>query len=234
VDAFTALKDLVKPRKAKLCVYPGDKHDGPAEVECMFNPTEYRLTQRAIVSRTETPLKNAGTAEFGGTGPITLSMQLLFDDFGSLEGDVTPKIDTLLGWQRPTATEEDKKTPPRVQFLWGGNPQLNRFRGILTSIAVNYTVFRRDGRPVQAKVDVTIEGEEDPKFKPNPTSHASGTWRIHTVVEGDSLQSVAFAELGKATYWRAIAELNGIDDPLRVRPGTALLIPTLADAARTS
>jgi nucleoid-associated protein YgaU len=54
------------------------------------------------------------------------------------------------------------------------------------------------------------------------------------VLEGDTLQSVAYSELGKAAYWRSIAELNGIDDPMRVPPGRVLLIPTVADATRST
>jgi nucleoid-associated protein YgaU len=54
------------------------------------------------------------------------------------------------------------------------------------------------------------------------------------MVEGDTLQSVAYAELGKPAYWRAIAELNGIDDPQRVEAGTTVLIPSAADAAQGS
>jgi nucleoid-associated protein YgaU len=54
------------------------------------------------------------------------------------------------------------------------------------------------------------------------------------MIEGDTLQSVAYTELGNPAYWRAIAELNGIDDPQRVTAGTTLLIPSVADAARGS
>jgi nucleoid-associated protein YgaU len=43
---------------------------------------------------------------------------------------------------------------------------------------------------------------------------------------------VAYKELGKAAHWRSIAELNGIDDPMRLATGTVLLIPTVADATR--
>jgi nucleoid-associated protein YgaU len=54
------------------------------------------------------------------------------------------------------------------------------------------------------------------------------------MVEGDTLQSIAYRELGRPAYWRAIAELNGIDDPLRMTAGTTLLIPSRADAAKVS
>ena len=121
-----------------------------------------------------------------------------------------------------------------MSFKWGGNPQLDGFSGFLKSVVVNYTVFRKDGTPVQAKVDITIEGQPETIGGQNPTSHSVNSRRVHTVTEGDTLQSVAYRELGRPSYWRAIAELNGIDDPQRVTAGTTLLIPTLADAARDS
>ena len=42
---------------------------------------------------------------------------------------------------------------------------------------------------------------------------------------GDTLHSVAYAEYGNPGFWRVLAEANGVDDPLRIAPGTALLIP---------
>lgn len=229
---------LVKPDKAKLVCQPPNLPDGPGphEIECMFNPTEYRLSQTLNVSRNKTPSKAGGTPEFSGTNAMTLTTQLLFDDFASAKGDVTPKISTLLSWTYPTKASQDQKSPcpPLVSFVWGGNKQLTGFSGFLKSVVVNYTVFRKDGTPVQAKVDITIEGQAKEFGKQNPTSHAVNSQRVHTVTEGDTLQSVAYQELGRPGYWRAIAELNDIDDPMRVRAGTALLIPSRADAARSA
>ncbi len=225
---------LVKPDKAKLVCNPPNLPDGATEIECMFNPTEYRLTQTLNVTRNSTAAKPGGTPQFSGTNAMTLTTQLFFDDFSSAAGDVTPKISTLLRWTHATEDSIRKMTPcpPLVSFQWGGNKQLDTFSGYLKSVVVNYTVFRKDGTPVQAKVDITIEGQPKDIVPQNPTSHSINSRRVHTMIEGDTLQSVAFQELGKPAYWRAIAELNGIDDPLRLRAGTVLLIPTVADAAR--
>ena len=227
---------LVKPDKAKLVCVGDNKPSGDTEIECMFNPTEYRLTQTLNVTRNQTPATDGGTPEFSGTNAMTLTTQLFFDDFASADGDVTPTITRLLSWTRPTPASRDKKKPcpPLVSFKWGGNPQLDDFSGYLKSVIINYTVFRKDGTPVQAKVDVTIEGQPEQIGGQNPTSRSINSRRVHTMIEGDTLQSVAYAELGKPGYWRAIAELNGIDDPLRLSAGTALLIPTLADAAKSA
>ena len=51
--------------------------------------------------------------------------------------------------------------------------------------------------------------------------------RSHVVRDGDSLQSIAYAAYGDPTQWRSIAIANGIDDPMRLRRGTALSIPRL-------
>ena len=50
---------------------------------------------------------------------------------------------------------------------------------------------------------------------------------------GDSLASVAFAEYGDPTAWRALAAFNDIDDPLRVPTGSLLLLPTPEELAPT-
>jgi hypothetical protein len=227
---------LLKPDKAKIVCTGDNLPSGLTEIECMFNPTEYRLTQTLNVTRNQTPKTDGGTPEFSGTNAMTLTTQLFFDDFSTAEGDVTPKITTLLSWTHPTqaSRDRDRPCPPLVAFRWGGNSTLDDFSGYLKSVVVNYTVFRKDGTPVQAKVDITIEGQPETIGGQNPTSHSINSRRVQTMIEGDSLQSIAYRELGKAAYWRAIAELNGIDDPMRVTAGTVLLIPTVADAARGS
>ncbi len=167
---------------------------------------------------------------------MSLSVSLFFDDYAAAKGDVTPKITTLLNWTKPTkkSLKNKKACAPLVQFKWGGNPQLSALQGFLTKVDVTYTLFRKDGTPVQATVKIAIEGQEEKPPGTNPTSHATNSRLTHTTVEGDTLQSIAYDELGRPAYWRAIAELNEIDDPLRLAPGTVLMIPSAADAARSS
>ena len=56
---------------------------------------------------------------------------------------------------------------------------------------------------------------------------------MHRIVAGDSLASVAYAEYGDPTAWRALAAFNEVDDPLRVPTGTVLLLPTPRSSAST-
>uniref|UniRef100_UPI00114CD597 LysM peptidoglycan-binding domain-containing protein n=1 Tax=Streptomyces lushanensis TaxID=1434255 RepID=UPI00114CD597 len=71
----------------------------------------------------------------------------------------------------------------------------------------------------------------------NPTSGALAARRVHRLRSGDTLQALAWAEYGDAAAWRVIADINGIDDPLRLAEGRELLLPsadeldTVAEAA---
>jgi nucleoid-associated protein YgaU len=231
MDLLDKAADLIKPAKASLVVVGANKPDGPEKLECMFNPEKYSLSQTVKVTEFEKEGPGEPRIQYRSTSTLTLSMELLFDDFASAEGDVTNQVGTLLKWQQPTPRSGKKPRPPLLSFSWG-NKQLKNFKGTLTKVDVSYTMFRRDGTPIQARVGITLQGSGNRVQWTNPTSHSLDSRRIHTLVAGETLQSVAWDELGDATYWRAIAELNGIDDPLRIAPGRTLLIPTVADAAR--
>jgi nucleoid-associated protein YgaU len=49
------------------------------------------------------------------------------------------------------------------------------------------------------------------------------------VQQRETLDFIASQEYGQASHWRHIAEANGIDDPMRVRPGTVLALPPLPE-----
>ena len=67
---------------------------------------------------------------------------------------------------------------------------------------------------------------EDEKAKPgqNPTSGGGSGRRTHVVEAGETLDGIAFAELGDSAAWRAIADMNRIYDPLGIKPGSILVV----------
>lgn len=237
IGAFT---DIFKPMKARLVAYeiketngvpgPGSAVDS---ITCMFNPTEYTWTQSVTVNKQQSQSEEGANVQYGGSCAPSLETELFFDAFTDPAGDITVDIRKLLSWMRthPSAPKE-RPSPPFVQFIWGGDQQLQTFYGYLSNCSVTYKLFRKEGTPVRATVKITITGREESAAGTNPTSRAVDLRMVHTLLEGESLHSVAYAKLGRASAWRAIAAANGIDDPLRVRPGTSLLIPSTADAER--
>jgi nucleoid-associated protein YgaU len=92
---------------------------------------------------------------------------------------------------------------------------------------VDYTRFTPMGIPIRAKVSLTMM--EKPSLlgslPMNPTSGGQPGRSAHAVSAGETLQSISFARYGTPALWRRIAEVNGIHDPTRVRPGTVVYLP---------
>jgi nucleoid-associated protein YgaU len=208
--------------------------DGSNELKFRFNPKEYSTAKSATWTRpTNKSAKHATAPEFGGVQPQTVTMELFFDDWDNTSGDLVKDIDMLMGWLKPSdeSIKQSKKPQPQIlQFQWGANQSLSMFHGYLKSVSAKYTLFKSDGTPIRATANITMEEvPTDPKGT-NPTSGSIAGRRVRVVAAGDTLHSISWAEFGDPTLWRALAQFNAIDDPLRVSPGTRLLIPTTDEA----
>src|SRR6266545_4687684 len=201
--------------------------DGSKELQFRFNPKEFSISKAATWNRpTNKGAKHSTKPEFGGVQPQSVQMELFFNDWEGT-GNLVKDIEVLLGWLKPTdkSISDKKPQPQALKFQWGGSGPLAEFKGFLKSVSAKYTMFKPDGTPVRATAQITLEEiPADPK-PTNPTSGSLAGRRTHVVVAGDSLHSLAFREYDEPRLWRGLAAFNGIDDPLRVMPGTRLLIP---------
>lgn len=203
-----------------------------------FNPTEYSLTRSAKWNQPATTgAQNAPPAQYTGPGePMSIDMTLFFDEFESADKDVMGDVNKLLTWTKPDPlnVRQNKAQPPLLTLEWGGNPALDGFKGYLSSVNAKYSMFRVDGRAIRATATIKLQEQFDQPAGQNPTSGSLESTGSHILIEGESLHSVAHAEYGIAAYWRGLAVFNDIDDPLRLRAGRRLLIPSPEEAARLS
>jgi nucleoid-associated protein YgaU len=219
--------------KAELQLYkptskgPGQKIGTP--IKFQFNPKEYTVKKAAKwEAKAAKGARKAPMPEYKGADPQTLSIEAFFDATDR-DDDITDDIQRLLDCC--TASKEtmvkNRPSPPFVVFAWGSNFSVT---ACVKSVSVKYTLFKPDGTPTRATATLELqEVPTDPK-KQNPSSGGLDVRTGHTVVAGDSLASVAFAEYGDPTRWRAIAVANGITDPLRLAEGTRLLVPSPEEA----
>lgn len=100
-----------------------------------------------------------------------------------------------------------------------------RFTAYVSSVEAAYSLFGTTGVPIRATCRLQLHEIPSNTKGQNPTSGALTAQRVHRVVAGDSLQSLAWREYGDSAAWRAIAEANGIDDPTRLANGVELVLP---------
>lgn len=204
-------------QKAKLAI------DGGDTIECAFNPTSYTITKTNVWNFKPTTGVDLPTGEFGGGLPWRVTMTLLLDS--SLLGPDDSIRDTaskLLAMMEAGGGGGGGSAPPFVTFQWGS---VNLPQAVPVAIAIQFILFHPNGEPIRATVDLELAQAKKAEKGQNPTTRGIGGLRSHRVKDGDSLPAIAFEAYGDPTRWRAIAEANGIDDPLRLRRGTDLTIP---------
>jgi nucleoid-associated protein YgaU len=208
------------------------------KVDFHFNPTNLTIMKRP--HWTSRPQRNhekgAPHQEYIGSSPATLRMKLMFDsvsDFG-IPRSVGDAVDKLKSWTSPTRSSINagNPQPPTLELFWGAEATGYFPPCRIQMIKVMYTRFDITGSPIRATVDLTLAEVADTLGPQNPTSGGIVGRRSVTVDAGDTLPAVAFREYGNPNMWRALAEANGIDDPLRLKPGSTLFVPAKPDAER--
>jgi nucleoid-associated protein YgaU len=201
-----------------------------------FNPTTLTFSKAADFKR-EPSQGAAGDppVQFRGTQATQLKLQVLLDAVEKQPGGtVLPEVERLMKW---TSAEDDPGThapsPAELQFTWGALTinGAHTFTGHLESVDVTYELFARDGRPIRAVVNLTLQSTPQPAARTNPTSGGERTRRSHLVRRGEGLAAVAYAAYGDASRWRDIAVANDIDNPFRLTPGRELLLPDPTELA---
>jgi LysM repeat protein len=210
--------------------------EGKAPFDVLFNPTEYSISK----SNEWKFEKVTGTAftppQFGGGSPRELTLNLLLD--ASLLGKtqhvrgVTDELFKMMEVPAGSSGGSSQAAPPFITFTWGSE---TTFKSVCTSLTVAFKLFRPNGDPIRADVKMTLKQAEAASTASsnganrgtNPTTRANAGHGVHTVKDGDSLPSIAYEAYGDATSWRAIADANGIENPLHLRRGRALSLPRL-------
>jgi len=201
--------------------------DTGAEINCLFNPSEYTFARTNTWTQKPVKGENVPDLEFGGGGSATLKMSL-FLDTSTTGGDVrdtTKKIRKLMDIDTEAATDMTtvKGRPPVVEFHWG---TVWTFKAVITSLTEKCTLFRDDGVPIRATLDVSFLQAKEAGVHPpqNPTTAGTSGYKRRVVNEGDTIDWIAFDEYGNSAMWRYIADTNSLDDPGRLRPGQVLAI----------
>lgn len=205
----------------------GNEKGGGLSVACMFNPFEYSVSKSNTYE--EAPKNQADTpqGEFFKSGAQTLELNLIFDTYEE-DADVSQLTNKLwkfmLTRTQEASSQNEKIEPPQVAFEWG----VFKFVSYITSMTQKFTLFKNDGTPVRASVDVTFTQYTDVNDYPrqNPTSGGGPIERIWQVVAGERLDIIAAQVYRDASKWRRIADHNNLRDPLALRPGMQLRIPT--------
>jgi len=192
----------------------------PIPIPVMFNPPKYQLQKTNQFAEIGIPGLGSSVLQFVSGSSQSLNMELFFD---TTDTGVDVRLFTGLVMNL-VDVDSETHAPPRLLFVWG----TLIFPCVIESVSQSFDYFNAIGMPLRATLTVTLKEyitvsdvlSSIPLLSSDKVKH-------HTVIEGDTIQSIAAKEYEDPKKWRAIAEANDIDDPLGIKPGTELIIPTL-------
>lgn len=216
--------------KAKLIIY-GESGAPKDTLSCSFNPSQYVIKNTTQYNEDKGIADNTPQLVFLSQTLPELTLTLFFDSMSDgitslLDGDaalkpVTASTEKLAKAMKISGTMH---TPPMVAFLWGN---LN-FAGVITSMTETFTMFSTFGKPIRAKVDLTIKAKVDGKVAKSAEPFESpDRTKYRTFMEGMSLWAMAYEEYGDCEMWRVIAKANNLMNPLDILPGQMIKIPPI-------
>jgi nucleoid-associated protein YgaU len=202
--------------EALLGVHKGEK------AEVIFNPAEYSVEKGNQFASSPLPGLSNPVLSFVNGDADTLTMELFFDTYTNDNGsDVRDKTKLIA---RLLEIDPQVHAPPPVRFVWGPLS----FKAVIERLTQRFTMFREDGVPVRANLNVTFKEYKtiEEQISDRPTESSDWT-KARVLAEGDRLSLIAAIEYGDAAVWREIAEANDIDNPRLLEFGREIRLPPL-------
>jgi LysM repeat protein len=205
--------------------------DTAENFEVLFNPEEYTINKDNNFAQMAVPGLRSPLLQFIHGNLQTLEMELLVDSYEThasggrtvtQAGDdvrtLTSKITGLLD------INADTHAPPVLLFTWGSLS----FTCVLAKASQKFIMFRPDGIPVRARLQVTFNEFTNADTEAKEIKRQTSTYsKIYVVGQGDTLSSIATKLYQDPSMWRPIAMRNQIEDPRALAVGQQLLVPSL-------
>ena len=203
------------------------------EFVVMLNPSgfthdrsiSYNTTASKSRARKEPLGLSATETKFGSTEPERIKFSIVLDGTGVVSSppeDVKTKFTALkaIVYDYNGTTHETNI----VRIKWGNF----LFYGRLTSMSVEYTLFKPSGEPLRAKVSLAfVSYMSKPEEAARAQRNSPDLSHLVVVKAGDTLPLLCYRIYKDASYYGEVARINNLTDFRNLRPGTELRFPPL-------
>lgn len=211
--------------KLTLEAYQGDnKEKKIGSLKVMYNPESINLSYAAKFNNEAGVNQHHDVSRFRQVTPPDLSLDLILDARGPRGGAA---IDAQLSNLRALCfTVSDKGDAPYLRITWGSMNWHGHgyFSGRVTSLAIAYTLFDRDAKPLRATASLTIQGQTSDEMEKIRALHAPQP-RSLPIPDKASLPLLlaqATTAAGAATYLTT-AYANDVDNLSGLKAGQTLV-----------
>lgn len=197
---------------------------GPA-YSVFLNPETITHNSENSYDTPHPPGSPGDTPRFNYASQGQLAFSLLLDGTRPIDGKTVEVSDELKALRKLVFLYHGAiHSPYYVQVSWGKLV----FNGRATSFNVTYQLFRPDGSPVRAKVDLSFVSFIDATALALQADNQSSDLTHQYVVQaGDTLPQLCYRIYGSAGYYIQVARRNNLTALGELEPGTTLRFPPL-------
>ena len=156
------------------------------------------------------------------------------DNTGTIEGNVyqgtaVPKqVEKLLAVVYKMQGEAHR--PSILKIQWGS---FFTFDCVLSTLDINYVLFKPDGEPLRAKVSATFKQYTEPQIRDRQMNKKSpDLTRVIRVADGDTLPNLSQKSYGNPKYYPQVAYANKLMSIRTLRTGDELVFPPVRTDAQ--
>lgn len=208
----------------KSIEYKGGKKLGNITVQ--INPDSYKLSKSTSYKKDESIKEDKQLPEYKHTNPSTLSFDIHFDGTGIIptgKKTVTERIKDLENIIFLPSAEIDPPSPCFLKVIWGSLI----FKGRLTSLNWDYTLFSPNGNPLRAKGSLSLTEAISSRETQAKKKNQKAEGKFVTFKQGDSLIGLCAKEYKNSGYAPMIASINNLISFRDIKPGTQLWFPKI-------
>jgi len=185
-----------------------------------LNPEEYTLAKTMNYAQVTVPGLSSPILQFVNGNLQTLNMELLVDTYED-DRDVRELTDRIFNLM---SIDPGTHAPPVLLFAWSSLT----FLCVLASVNQRFILFRQDGTPVRARLQVAFNEYRNAELEAKEVKRETSDYsKLHTVMQRETLSLIAEEVYGDPHLWRPIALFNGINTPRTLVTGSQLMIPRL-------
>jgi nucleoid-associated protein YgaU len=208
--------------KLKITGVSDPSATGGSTFECDFSPENVKHNRAVDVQEKKVGDTAGPVTQFQSYGSESLDFELVFDgtNYNRAPVDVDARVDALT--EIVYNYQGDIHKPYYLLVEWSHFV----YRGQLKAYDVDFTLFDIDGKPLRAKVKLSITVHKDPSNRGASRSSPDMT-HVKTVRVGDSLPLMCKEIYGKMEYYLQVAEHNGLTNFRELEIGENLEFPPL-------
>lgn len=215
-------------------------------LSCLLNPESLTIRRSSGIRSRQSSggqLTGIGLSDdpllYTGGGRTELELDLLFDITLLGSSVATDDVRNLTApfWNLSENRGGGYASPPILRFIWG---KYWNIPVVVAAVSERLENFTPDGAPGRSWLRMRLLRVREPAAPPAPAPVDTGApptldeinaelaperLQYYEVSGGDRLDAIAAQYYGDPSYWRLLADFNGLTDPFALQAGMILLVP---------